>query len=135
MHSTSAVPGVASRSAAGGGPLATAAVAGSTRAVTGWDLHWSNVHWEYFLPIFVVHALACFAMLPWCFSWSGLVIALVGTHVFGMGINLGYHRLLTHRSLKVPLWLERSLATVALCCLEDTPARWVPRRLAVPSGT
>jgi stearoyl-CoA desaturase (delta-9 desaturase) len=27
--------------------------------------------------------------------------------------------------VKVPLWLERMLATIALCCLEDTPARWV----------
>jgi stearoyl-CoA desaturase (delta-9 desaturase) len=84
-----------------------------------------GVHWEYLIPITTVHMLACLALLPWCFSWSGLVIALVGTHVFGMGINLGYHRLLTHRSLKVPLWLERTLATIALCCLEDTPARWV----------
>lgn len=125
MHSSSVVSGVAPGSVAGRRPMAPAAAGSVSRNVAGWDLRWSNVHWEYLLPIFVVHALACFALLPWCFSWSGLVIALIGTHVFGMGINLGYHRLLTHRSLTVPLWLERSLATVALCCLEDTPARWV----------
>jgi stearoyl-CoA desaturase (delta-9 desaturase) len=98
---------------------------GVPRGVTGWNIRWVTVHWEYLLPIVTVHALALFALLPWCFSWSGLVIAIVGTHVFGMGINLGYHRLLTHRSLKVPTWLERTLGTIALCCLEDTPARWV----------
>ena len=98
---------------------------GVLRGLAGWDIRWVSVHWEYLLPIVAVHALALFALLPWCFSWSGLVVALIGTHVFGMGINLGYHRLLTHRSLKVPLWLERTLATIALCCLEDTPARWV----------
>ena len=84
-----------------------------------------GTHWEYLVPIAVVHALACLACLPWCFSWSGLVIALVGTNLFGtLGINLCYHRLLSHRSFTVPLWLERTLATIALCSLEDTPARW-----------
>ena len=83
-------------------------------------------HWEYLVPIVTVHGLACLAFLPSYFSWTGLVLGLAGTHFFGtFGINLGYHRLLTHRSLKVPLWLERTFATIALCSLEDTPARWV----------
>jgi len=133
MHSPSAasVPasvGLESETASAKGfsaVLSPALGRGLPRGVSGWNIRWVTVHWEYLLPIVAVHALALFALLPWCFSWSGLVIALVGTHVFGMGINLGYHRLLTHRSLKVPVWLERTLATIALCCLEDTPARWV----------
>jgi fatty-acid desaturase len=73
-----------------------------------------------------VHALACLAFLPWCFSWSGLAVAALGTTVFGtLGINLCYHRMLSHRSVEVPLWLERALTTIALCSLEDTPSRWV----------
>lgn len=85
-----------------------------------------GVHWEYFVPIAAVHLLAGLALLPWCFSWSGVTLALAGTVVFGtLGINLGYHRLLAHRSLKVPRWLERTFTTLALCCLEDAPARWV----------
>ena len=85
-----------------------------------------RVHWEYVVPIGGVHLLACLALLPWCFSWSGVILALVGTNVFGtLGINLCYHRLLAHRSLTVPRWLERSFATLALCSFEDTPARWV----------
>jgi fatty-acid desaturase len=84
------------------------------------------VHWEYVLPIGAVHLGACLALLPACFSWSGVILALVGTNVFGtLGINLCYHRLLAHRSLTVPRWLERMFATLALCSLEDTPARWV----------
>jgi stearoyl-CoA desaturase (delta-9 desaturase) len=86
----------------------------------------AGTHWEYLLPILTVHLLACLAFLPWCFSWSGVTLALAGTLVFGtLGINLCYHRLLAHRSLRVSRGLERSLATVALCSLEDTPARWV----------
>ncbi|NCA11992.1 acyl-CoA desaturase [bacterium] len=86
----------------------------------------SGVHWDYVVPIATVHLLAGLAFVPWCFSWSGVALALVGTTVFGtLGINLCYHRLLAHRSIAVPCWLERTLATIAICSLEDTPARWV----------
>ncbi len=96
------------------------------QTVTIWAVPRRGVHWEYLVPIFTVHLLGCLAFLPWCFSWSGLALAVGGTVVFGtLGINLCYHRLLAHRSLKVPRLLERSLATIALCSLEDTPVRWV----------
>lgn len=86
----------------------------------------AGVHWEYLVPIATVHLLACLAVVPWCFSWSGAILAAVSANVFGtLGINLCYHRLLSHRSLTVPRWLERTLATIALCSLEDTPCRWV----------
>ncbi|MBM4023645.1 MAG: acyl-CoA desaturase, partial [Planctomycetes bacterium] len=86
----------------------------------------AGIHWEYLVPIVAVHLLAGLALLPAFFSWYGVALALVATPVFGtLGINLCYHRLLAHRSLTVPRWLERSLATVALCSLEDTPSRWV----------
>lgn len=85
-----------------------------------------GIHWQYVVPIAAIHLLACLALLPWCFSWSGLTLAFAGTMVFGtLGINLCYHRLLAHRSLKVSQTFERSLATIAICSLEDTPARWV----------
>jgi stearoyl-CoA desaturase (delta-9 desaturase) len=85
-----------------------------------------DVHWEYLVPIATVHLVACLVCIPWFFSWSGLMLALFGTAVFGtLGINLCYHRLLAHRSFSVPQWLERALTTIALCSLEDTPARWV----------
>jgi stearoyl-CoA desaturase (delta-9 desaturase) len=73
-----------------------------------------------------VHLLAMVAVVPWCFSWSGVFLAAIGTNLFGtLGINLCYHRLLAHRSLAVPRWLERAFTTIALCSLEDTPSRWV----------
>jgi fatty-acid desaturase len=85
-----------------------------------------RVNWEYLLPIATVHLLACLALVPWFFSWSGVALAVIGPIVFGtLGINLCYHRLLAHRSLTVPRWLERCFATLALCSLEDSPARWV----------
>ena len=54
------------------------------------------------------------------------MLALLGTYVFGtLGVNLCYHRLLTHRGLVCPKWLEHTLAILGVCCFQDTPARWV----------
>jgi fatty-acid desaturase len=76
--------------------------------------------------IAVIHLLALLAFVPWFFSWTGVVLAILGLYVFGtLGISLGFHRLLTHRSLGCPKWLEHSFAILGLCCVEDTPARWV----------
>ena len=51
---------------------------------------------------------------------------VLGLYVFGLlGINLCFHRLLTHRGFVCPKWLEHSLAILGLCCVQDTPARWV----------
>jgi stearoyl-CoA desaturase (delta-9 desaturase) len=88
-----------------------------------------NVHriaWASAIGIVLYHALALFAFWPWLFSWTGLALAGSGCYLFGtLGINLCFHRLLTHRGFACPLWLERFLALIGVCCLQDTPARWV----------
>jgi stearoyl-CoA desaturase (delta-9 desaturase) len=82
--------------------------------------------WEYLIGIVGLHLLLPLALIPWLFSWTGLVLTGLGCYVFGtLGINLCYHRLLTHRGFKCPLWLEHTFAILGLCCLQDTPARWV----------
>lgn len=83
-----------------------------------------KVLWTYALPITFMHALALLAIWPWLFSWAGLAAFLLGVFFFGQGINLCYHRLLTHRSFKTHKWTEYVLVIIALCCMEDTPARW-----------
>lgn len=40
----------------------------------------------------------------------------------GLGANLGYHRLLAHRALRVPRWLERALVIIGLPA--GTPVQW-----------
>jgi stearoyl-CoA desaturase (delta-9 desaturase) len=73
-----------------------------------------------------IHLIALLAFVPWFFSWTGLASACLGLYVFGsLGISLCYHRLLTHRSLACPKWLEHFFAILGLCCVQDTPARWV----------
>lgn len=87
---------------------------------------WKRIRWATTIAIGSVHLIAMAAVLPWLFSWSGLVLAFAGIYVFGtLGINICYHRLLTHRSFHTPRWLERSFAVLALCCLEGSPITWV----------
>ena len=85
-----------------------------------------QLNWPYIIVIAGYHAAAVLAFMPGYFSWSGLIVAILGTHLCGLfGINLCYHRLLTHRGLKCPKWLEHAMVVIAMSCLQETPARWV----------
>ena len=72
------------------------------------------------------HLVALLAFVPWFFSWSGVALSFISLYCLStLGINLCYHRLLTHQGLIVPKWLEHTFAIFGVCCLQDTPARWV----------
>lgn len=82
-------------------------------------LSWSNLSW-----IASVHLLALLA--PWFFSWSALGVMLFLHWLFGsIGICLGYHRLLTHRSFQVPKPLEYIITTIGALALQGGPIFWV----------
>jgi len=95
-----------------------------TEAGTGgraYQLDWINV-----IGIGFYHLAAMLAFSSWFFSWTGVVLMLLGTYVFGtLGINVFYHRFLTHKGFQCPKWLEYTLAILAVCSFQDTPARWV----------
>lgn len=85
-----------------------------------------QIFWAYLSGFLMIHALSLLVFVPWLFSWSGVVVCIAGYYLIGaVGINLGYHRLLTHRGMVVPQWLERTLAILGVCNLQDAPARWV----------
>jgi sn-1 stearoyl-lipid 9-desaturase len=87
-----------------------------------------NVKWknDNVLGFAIIHLLAALAFVPWFFSWTGVALLTAGLFVFGVfGINLCYHRLLTHRSFSCPLWLEHGLARLAVCSVQDSPPHWV----------
>jgi len=60
------------------------------------------------------------------FSWPAFFTALVLYWVsLSLGIGMGYHRLLTHRSYKPPKWVEYFLATCGTLALQGGPMFWV----------
>lgn len=82
--------------------------------------------WSYAVVLMAVHLIALLVFVPYFFTWSGLILAILGHFTFGMmGITIGYHRLLTHRGFTCPKWLEHGLAVMGMCNLQDSPARWV----------
>jgi sn-1 stearoyl-lipid 9-desaturase len=62
----------------------------------------------------------------WFTTWQAVVLC-VGLHLLcgGVGICIGYHRLLTHRSFKTPKFVEYFLAFAGAMCLQGAPIEWV----------
>jgi stearoyl-CoA desaturase (delta-9 desaturase) len=72
------------------------------------------------------HLLALLGCVPWLFSWSGVAWTVAGLYLFGtLGINIGYHRLVTHRGFTCPPKLEHALCVLGVCCWQGTPMSWV----------
>lgn len=76
-------------------------------------------------PILVFHCLALAAFIPAFVSLTNFGVLLASLLIFSQGITLGYHRLLAHASLRVPKWLEYFYVSLALCCLQESPGKWV----------
>jgi fatty-acid desaturase len=71
------------------------------------------------------HLIAGLAFFPWFFSWTGVILLILGNFVFGViGINLTYHRLVSHRAFSCPRWFECTLAVIGASCLQYSPAHW-----------
>lgn len=85
-----------------------------------------KLRWPYTISIIIVHLLALLACLPYFFSWAGVIACVVGLYVFGtLGVNVCFHRLLTHRAFACSKRTEQFLALLGVCCLQEGPARWV----------
>jgi stearoyl-CoA desaturase (delta-9 desaturase) len=86
----------------------------------------SRINWVNVVGISIYHLVALLAFLPYFFSWAGVATALVAVFVFNtLGINVFYHRFLTHKGFRCRKWAEYVMALLAVCSFQDTPARWV----------
>jgi stearoyl-CoA desaturase (delta-9 desaturase) len=82
--------------------------------------------WPVIIFILTLHIGALFALLPGNFSWSAVALALFLHWVTGgLGITLGFHRLVTHRSFQTPKWLEYFLVFCGTLACEGGPIEWV----------
>jgi sn-2 palmitoyl-lipid 9-desaturase len=86
---------------------------------------WSNgLDWPAVFWIGLIHAGALAA--PFCFTWKGLLVAVLLAWITGgLGVTLGYHRLLTHRNFQTFPLLRRGLAVLGALAGEGPPITWV----------
>ena len=84
----------------------------------------NKMNWPTSLVLVIFHLGAIAALFM--FSWRNLLISMALYWItVGWGISLGYHRLHTHRSYKVPLWMEYFFAVCGALTLEGGPIFWV----------
>jgi len=94
-------------------------IVNSVPAAARWrSLKWPHIFWWCILQGGIVLA-------PFTFSWSGLAICF-GLYVLtGIGVTMGYHRLLTHRSFQTPRVIEYLLAALGSLANQGGPLQWV----------
>ena len=85
------------------------------------------VAWGPLLWIVALHLGALLAFVPAYFSWSAVLVCLIGHWLTGgIGICMTYHRLLTHRSFAVrPRWFEYVLTAIGVTASEGGAIGWV----------
>jgi sn-1 stearoyl-lipid 9-desaturase len=85
-----------------------------------------RISWHFVAVVALVHVGALVAFLPDFFSWQGVGLMLVLHWVTGgLGITLGWHRLVTHRSFQVPKWLEYFFVFCGTLAMQGGPIWWV----------
>ena len=83
-----------------------------------------GVNWITTIAMVAFHVAAVAAFFY--IDLGAIITAVVLYFVAGMlGIGMAYHRLLTHRSYKTPLWMEYFLTLCATLALEGGPIFWV----------
>jgi stearoyl-CoA desaturase (Delta-9 desaturase) len=96
----------------------------STQPFTRLTDRYSSVNWITFTAMTAFHVAAIAALF--FFSWTNLIVAaVIYWMAICLGIGMGYHRLHTHRSYRVPKWFEYFLAMCGTLTLEGGPLFWV----------
>jgi len=86
---------------------------------------YETINWITFAAMVPFHLGAIAAPL-FFFSWKAVALtAFFYWMCIGLGIGMGYHRLHTHRSYKVPKLLEYFFAICGALTLEGGPIFWV----------
>jgi fatty-acid desaturase len=65
-------------------------------------------------------------LAPFTFSWSAVRLCVALSFITGMfGITLSFHRNLSHKSFKLPKWLEYTFAYCGVQAVQGDPLDWV----------
>jgi sn-2 palmitoyl-lipid 9-desaturase len=87
------------------------------------QLNWKNVDWVVLGWMVAIH-LGCLAA-PFFFSWQAIGLALVAYWLTSsVGVCLGYHRYLTHKSFKLSKPAEFGVLLCSVASGEGSPLMW-----------
>jgi sn-1 stearoyl-lipid 9-desaturase len=82
--------------------------------------------WNIIIYMATIHLVALFAFLPSNFSWEAVGIFLFLYWVTAcLGVTLGFHRLVSHRSFQTPKWLEYFLIFCGTLSCQGGPISWI----------
>jgi len=76
------------------------------------------------LPILGL-GLVCWQLWERALHWHDVVVFLIVYAATGLGITVGFHRLLTHRSFKTKRWLRATFAALGSAAVEGPVISWV----------
>jgi sn-1 stearoyl-lipid 9-desaturase len=84
------------------------------------------ITWGVATFLVAIHFLALLAFLPSLFSWQAVALCLFLHWLTAcVGITLGWHRLMSHRSFQVPKWLEYVLVFCGTLAMQGGPIWWI----------
>src|SRR5258705_1970989 len=78
-----------------------------------------------FGPFVALAAIAPFAWRTDILNWSDIAVFGFMYVISGLGITVGYHRLLTHRAFQTDKWLEYAFAIVGGLAVQGRVIDWV----------
>jgi len=84
-----------------------------------------RISWIPLIAISLFHVGALLAFIPAFFTWKALATLVALQFAVAMGVTIGYHRLLTHRSFKTIKPIEYLLSWLGSLSLEGGPILWV----------
>ncbi len=85
-----------------------------------------DLNWPIILFMVAIHIGALFALVPANFSWSAVGVAFLLYWITGcLGITLGWHRLISHRSFRVPRWLEYFFLLCGSLSCQSGAIEWI----------
>ena len=89
-----------------------------------WRAEHGHFQWFAFLNISACHvgALLAFRFFTWPAVWVAVALWVVTA---GLGVCVGYHRLLTHRSFETHAWMKRLLTLIGTLAVQGGPSVWV----------
>lgn len=70
------------------------------------------------------HVVGAWAVIE--YGWLYLLVSLFIWYIIGsFGVSIGFHRLLSHKAFRTPLWVEKILVFIGCLATGGSPLSWV----------